>query len=45
MVLCALWEKEGVTQTELGNHLGVQSATVTNALRRLERKGLVERCA
>ena len=32
-----------VTQTELGNHLGVQPATVTNALRRLERKGLVER--
>ena len=32
-----------VTQTELGEHLGVQPATVTNALRRLERKGLVER--
>ena len=43
MVLCALWEKEGVTQTELGGHLAVQPATVTNALRRLERKGLVER--
>ena len=43
MVLCALWEKEGVTQTELGEHLAVQPATVTNALRRLERKGLVER--
>lgn len=43
MVLCALWEKEGVTQTELGEQLGVQPATVTNALRRLERKGLVER--
>ena len=43
MVLCALWEKEGVTQTELGERLAVQPATVTNALRRLERKGLVER--
>ena len=43
MVLCALWEKEGVTQTELGEHLAVQPATVTNALRRLERKGLVRR--
>ena len=43
MVLCALWEKEGVTQTELGEHLAVQPATVTNALSRLERKGLVER--
>ncbi len=43
MVLCALWEREGVTQAELGAHLGVQPATVTNALKRLERKGLVER--
>lgn len=43
MVLCALWEREGVTQTELGDHLAVQPATVTNALRRLEREGLVER--
>ena len=43
MMLCALWEREGVTQTELGEQLGVQPATVTNALRRLERKGLVER--
>ncbi len=43
MILCALWEREGVTQTELGEHLAIQPATVTNALRRLERKGLVER--
>jgi DNA-binding MarR family transcriptional regulator len=43
MVLCALWEREGVTQTELGERLSVQPATVTNALRRLERNGLVER--
>ena len=43
MMLCALWEREGVTQTELGERLGVQPATVTNGLKRLERKGLVER--
>ena len=43
MVLCALWQKEGVTQTELGERLAVRPATVTNALRRLERKGLVRR--
>ena len=43
MVLCAQWEREGVTQTELAERLAVQPATVTNALRRLERKGLVER--
>lgn len=43
MVLCALWEKEGTTQTELAEHLAVQPATVTNTLRRLERTGLVRR--
>ena len=43
MLLCTLWEREGVTQTELGESLGVQPATVTNALKRLERKGLVSR--
>ena len=43
MMLCALWDREGVTQTELGDHLAIQPATVTNALRRLERKGLVQR--
>ena len=43
MVMCALWEREGVTQTELSERLGVQPATVTNALRRLERRGLVRR--
>ena len=43
MMLCALWDREGVTQTELGEQLGVQPATVTNGLRRLERKGLVKR--
>lgn len=43
MMLCALWDREGVTQTELGERVGVQPATVTNGLRRLERKGLVER--
>jgi DNA-binding MarR family transcriptional regulator len=43
MLLCSLWEREGVTQTELSEALGVQPATVTNALKRLERKGLVLR--
>lgn len=43
MLLCSLWEREDVTQTELGQALGVQPATVTNALKRLERKGLVMR--
>ena len=43
MLLCALWETEGVTQTDLAERLGVQPATVTNMLSRLESSGLVER--
>ena len=43
MILCALWENEGVTQTELAECLLVQPATVTNALKRMERKGFVYR--
>ena len=43
MMLCALWENEGVTHNELGGQLAVQPATVTIALQRLERKGLIER--
>ena len=43
MLLCGLWEKEGITQTELADHLMIQPATVTNMLQRLEREGFVER--
>jgi DNA-binding MarR family transcriptional regulator len=43
MMLNALWTKEGVAQTELTRKMGVQPATVTNALQRLERNGLVRR--
>ena len=43
MILCALWENEGVTQTELAECLLIQPATVTNALKRLEREGFVYR--
>ena len=43
MVLCALWQEEGLTQTELAERLAVRPATVTNLLQRLERKGLVRR--
>ena len=43
MILCALWDNEGVTQTELADLLLIQPATVTNALRRLEREGYVDR--
>jgi DNA-binding MarR family transcriptional regulator len=45
MMLCILWDNEGITQSELAERLGIQPATVTNALNRLERNGLVERRA
>lgn len=43
MIVCALWEHEGVTQTELAESLLIQPATVTNMLKRLEREGFVYR--
>ena len=43
MFLTALWEQEGITQSELAEQLLLQPATVTNTLRRLERDGLVDR--
>jgi DNA-binding MarR family transcriptional regulator len=42
-ILCALWEQEGVTQSELAEQLHVQPATITNALKRMEKAGWVER--
>ncbi len=43
MILGALWDNEGITQTELADLLLIQPATVTNALKRLEREGYVDR--
>ena len=43
MLLSSLWEKEGLTQTELADCMMIQSATVTNMLQRMERSGFVER--
>jgi DNA-binding MarR family transcriptional regulator len=43
MLLCGVWEKEGMTQTELAEYVMIQPATVTNMLQRLERAGIVER--
>lgn len=42
-VLQALWEREGLTHTELARHVQVQPATITKMLRRMERAGFVER--
>lgn len=42
-VLCALWKEEGVTHSELAERLHVHPATVSNALKRMERAGFLER--
>ena len=42
-VLNVLWEHEGLTHSELAEKVHVQPATVTNALKRMERAGLVVR--
>lgn len=43
MILASLWQREGVTQTELAGQFHVQAATVTNMLQRMEQAGLIER--
>ncbi len=42
-VLRALWEQEGLTHTELCRRLGVQPATITKMICRMEKAGFVER--
>jgi DNA-binding MarR family transcriptional regulator len=42
-VLCTLWAEEGLTHSELADRLNVHPATVTNALKRMERAGFLER--
>ena len=42
-VLKALWEGEGLTQTDLAERLGVTPATMTRMLQRMERAGFVQR--
>ncbi|MBN1286815.1 MAG: MarR family transcriptional regulator [Anaerolineae bacterium] len=44
-VLELLWEKDGRSQTELGEVLHVQPATITKMLNRMEQSGLVQRRA
>ena len=43
MLLNVLWTEGEMTQTELANRLEIQPATLTVALRRLEKSGLVVR--
>ena len=42
-VLLALWEQEGLTQTELAGRLKITPATVTKMLQRMEKSGFIER--
>lgn len=43
MTLLALWEEDGLTQSELVRRLDVEQATMANTLARMERDGLVSR--
>lgn len=42
-LVCQLFVQDGTTQSEIANQLGVQGATVTNMLQRMEEAGLVTR--
>src|SRR5205809_242026 len=42
-LLCRLYIQDGMTQSEIGEQLGVQGATVTSILQRMEEAGLVVR--
>lgn len=43
LVMIALWEAEGQTVSELGEHLFLESNTLTPLLKRLEAAGLITR--
>ncbi|MCS6844506.1 MAG: MarR family transcriptional regulator [Caldilineales bacterium] len=43
-VLCHVWHEDGLTQSELAQRLGVQPATVSKMLSRMERAGLISGC-
>jgi MarR family transcriptional regulator, organic hydroperoxide resistance regulator len=43
MMLLHLWADEGITQSQLAERLMVEPPTVTKALHRLERAGIIER--
>ena len=42
-LLCRLFARDGITQSEIAEQLSVQGATVTNILQRMEEAGLVTR--
>lgn len=44
-VLKLLWQEDGRTHSDLGAHLHVSAATISNTVKRLEKAGFVERRA
>ena len=43
LIMVQLWAEEGLTQSHLAERVGIDVSTMTKALQRLERSGLVER--
>jgi len=43
LVLLVLWEEDGLTVSQIGDRLSLNSATLTPLLKRIERAGIVER--
>lgn len=43
VVMLVLWEKDGVSVSQIGERLALDSATLTPLLKRLEAQGVVER--
>jgi DNA-binding MarR family transcriptional regulator len=43
-VLYALWEQDGITQSELTERLDRSPSTITKTVQRMERAGFVKRC-
>lgn len=44
LIMVQLWNEEGLTQSHLAERVGIDVSTMTKALQRLERYGLVRRC-
>lgn len=43
MVLCRLFDQDGLTQSEIAQQMAVQGATITDILQRMEEAGFVSR--
>ncbi len=43
-LLCQIWQQDGLTQGELAERLGVQPATVSKMLSRMDSAGLIAGC-